>query len=347
MSDNLMDFFDKPKVVQKTSNEKETILLIDTAQLVFNAKYVMLQELKKKKLEFVPEAFKRTEVKQEETLFTAINLFKHFLINEIMSKMNLFKNVKEVVLALEGGSWRKRYFMDDTTAKTLYKAARIKAREEDTEFDWEKFWEEIRLFQDELKQYFPFITIRSYSAEGDDVIGGMAYYLSDLKPEADIVIISKDKDFIQLTSLSNVRLYNFATKKFCRCENPKDDLLAQILNGDAIDGIPNVWSDRAAFVKKIRQKPLGEKKIWKAITENKVESEILNTPESKIRFEENKKMIDLREMPEEIKNDIIRIYNEEKSRLSSKSQMGLLEYLGSHQMLQIAKRIQFLIKLFP
>lgn len=348
MNDLDLVFTSKPDTVKrKKESDGRPILLVDTAQIFFNAKYTVIKEvIGKKRFDFVPSALREAEEQKEETFFEAIDLFKHYVLNEIISKVSLF-SPDHVVLAGESGSWRKRAYWDEKTNSTLYKAGRQKDREED-EFDWTRFFQEITSFQEDLRQFFPFVFVKCYDAEGDDVIASLAFHLSETT-EKDVIVMSRDKDFKQLLMLPRLRLYNNYEKTFVDCAQPKEDLLAQILLGDQCDGIPNVRRPRDCFVtgQKCEQgQRLGEKAVWKAITENKVSETILTTEEVKKRFEENKKLIDLREIPREVQDAVVRVYEKELDALHHKGSRKLLEYFAERKMHNIMGRFHHFENLF-
>ena len=56
------------------------------------------------------------------------------------------------------------------------------------------------------------------------------------------MILSGDKDFIQLHKYKNVTQYSPITKKFVNGIDPDEYLYEHILKGDVSDGVPNVLS---------------------------------------------------------------------------------------------------------
>ena len=76
-----------------------------------------------------------------------------------------------------------------------------------------------------------------------------------------VMILSGDKDFIQLQKYPNVKQYSPITKKMINGMNPDDYLKEHVLKGDTSDGVPNVLSPDNTFVDGIRQRPLSKKKI--------------------------------------------------------------------------------------
>ena len=81
------------------------------------------------------------------------------------------------------------------------------------------------------------------------------------------MIVSADKDFLQLQRYNNVRQYSPLLKKEYRETNPHVSLMEKILTGDAGDGVPNVLSHDNVFVDGERQRPLSRKKKDEMINE--------------------------------------------------------------------------------
>ena len=63
-----------------------------------------------------------------------------------------------------------------------------------------------------------------------------------------IMIVSGDKDFIQLQNIDNVNQYSPILKKHVNGHNPDTYIKEHILKGDTSDGVPNVLSADNTFV---------------------------------------------------------------------------------------------------
>lgn len=127
--------------------------------------------------------------------------------------------------------------------------------------------------------------------EADDIIGRLVI----TNPEERHLIVSRDKDFFQLHSDKVVSL-DYTKGRIIR-ENGRQVLKEHIIRGDEGDGIPNVLSDLNTFTDdKKRQTPLTKKRMANLLKE---------IPENVMpRYEQNKMLISLYDMPEEIDNKI-------------------------------------------
>ena len=150
----------------------------------------------------------------------------------------------------------------------------------------------------------PYKVLEVYGAEADDIIAALCGELEF--DNGKTLILSGDKDFIQLQRYRNVTQYSPITKKFVNGVNWSDYLNEHILRGDTGDGVPNVLSPDNTFVDGLRQKPLGKKKI-QSWSEHNIE-DVLPSDEVKRNYQRNKKLIDLTESPKELFLECLKAY---------------------------------------
>jgi hypothetical protein len=108
--------------------------------------------------------------------------------------------------------------------------------------------------------------------------------------------------------------------------------MEHIFKGDSGDGVPNILSPDNTFVDSIRQSPVTKKKMdaWLEGIDN---LESVMDPDTYRNYVRNKKLIDLMETPDVVKQEIINNY--ESQSLTHKSRV--LNYL-------IKKRCKMLIE---
>lgn len=230
-----------------------------------------------------------------------------------------------MILACDGGSWRKDFYPQ-------YKAGRKKSREA-SDLDWKEIFSIINKIRDEITEYLPYPVIAVQGAEADDVIGTLVESTQEFGQHEPVMIISADKDFIQLQKYDNVSQYSPMTKKLLKDKNPSHYLYEHIFRGDSGDGIPNVLSGDTVFVDGGRQTPLSSSKIsaWiSAANDGKLESVL---SEAVYRnYIRNSTVIDLSKTPEAIKSSIMSAYTSCENVGNSK----ILNYL-------ISKRCNMLV----
>ena len=225
------------------------------------------------------------------------DLIRHMVLNSLRGHNKKFrKQYGEMVIACDSGNvWRKQIFPN-------YKAGR-KANRAKSEHDWEYIFDLLSKVKNEIKQFLPYKVIEVESVEADDIIAVLCKRTNEK-----VLILSGDKDFIQLHN-DRVKQYNPVLNKFVgQGENPSLYIREHILKGDRSDGIPNVLSDDNVFIEGRRQRPLSKKKIeaWC--------NEIVPTfnEEEQKNYDRNRKLIDLSCLPKEIEDKINNEFNDVK-----------------------------------
>ena len=221
------------------------------------------------------------------------NMVRHMILNSLRMYRSRFKQeYGELVLCFDSRHyWRRDHFPN-------YKAGRKKSRES-SNLDWDAIFGCLNEIKQELKDFFPYKFVEVYGAEADDIIGALCLELE--YDNGKTLILSGDKDFIQLHRFKNVSQYSPITKKMMVNDNPHQYLEEHILKGDSSDGVPNVLSPDNTFVDGIRQKPLSKKKIAEWTGEILVPVEMaIPDGEVKRNFQRNQQLIDLSKTPKEI-----------------------------------------------
>jgi hypothetical protein len=233
------------------------------------------------------------------------DFLRHMILNTIRMYSHKFKGeYGEIVLACDGGkSWRKGYFPQ-------YKAHRKKARE-DSGMDWNLFFQYLNQIREEIKENFPYKVIHLEHIEADDVIATLVKETQEFGKNEPVMIISSDKDFIQLHKYKNVKQFSPIQKKVVSDPNPHLYLFEHIMRGDSGDGIPNILSGDNTFVDNSRQTPITKKKIegWLAKAEDL--QSVMDT-ETYRNYQRNKLLIDLDMIPKDYQESIIFTYENQK-----------------------------------
>lgn len=259
------------------------------------------------------------------------NLIRHMVLNSIRMYNTKFKDEYGdlVICADDKKYWRRDLF-------PYYKASRKKMREE-SPYDWNLIFETLNRVRDEIRENFPYKVIQIDKTEADDVIGTICTtYGVELKNSQSekILILSSDKDFMQLQKFVNVDQYSPIAKKFIKTSEPVKFLKEHIIKGDRGDGIPNILSSDDTFITESRQKPVTEKKLNTWVTQ---------TPEefcdaSMLRnYQRNESLIDLSKVPSEYAEKILTAYRSPKE---VKGKDKVLNYFIKNRMKQLMEHIQ-------
>ena len=250
------------------------------------------------------------------------NLFRHMVLNSIrnINKKHSAEYGELVIACDSARSWRKEVF-------PYYKANRKKARE-NSELDWSAVFESLNKVRDELKEFFPYRVIQVEHAEADDIIGSLVHHFHG----APILIVSGDKDFVQLQTYMNVKQFDPVRKRFITHNNPSQFVKEHIMKGDMGDGVPNFLSKDDTFVTGGRQKPIRSKNLneW-----------LLQDPEqfcddTMLRnWKRNEMLVDLNHTPQTIRIQTINQYEEQ----SSKDRSKLFNYFVDHKLKNLMESI--------
>ena len=253
------------------------------------------------------------------------DLVRHMVLNSLRSyKTKFSKDFGELVLCYDDKHcWRKDYF-------PYYKQNRKKARSESS-LDWNELFDILTKIQNELEENFPYKVLKINGAEADDIIAILSNKISSTPNlYEEILIISGDKDFIQLHQSNNVKQYSPTLKKFIVDENPEQYKFEHIIRGDKGDGVPNVLSQDTVFVEDLRQRPITKKKLteWK---ENGI-------PEGEIKrnYQRNKTLIDFDSIPNELGE---LIYNMWVDKITQNDKSKILPYFMKHRLKELTEKL--------
>ena len=218
-------------------------------------------------------------------------MVRHMILNSVRMYRTMFnEDYGEIVLTYDSRAyWRKQLFPQ-------YKANRKKGRESDDK-DWDSIFTVLNKIKEEIREFLPYKVVETYGAEADDVIAIVCKHYQSEK----IMIVSGDKDFIQLHKYENVRQYSPITKKHINGVNPVVYIKEHILKGDKSDGVPNVLSPDHTFTDGLRQRPLTIKKMNSILAQD---IDDLND-ELKRNFQRNDALINLDNIPEELEQCIL------------------------------------------
>jgi len=223
------------------------------------------------------------------------SMVRHMILNSLrMYRTRFSSEFGELVLCYDSKHyWRRDYFPN-------YKANRRRDRKK-SDKDWDAIFECLNTIKEEIRTNMPYKFLEIYGAEADDIIATICSEYAE-----EIMILSGDKDFIQLQRFPNVKQYSPITKKMVNGANPDGYLKEHVFKGDASDGIPNVLSPDNTFTDGLRQKPLGKKRIATWVDHDF--EDVAPNDEVKRNYQRNRKLIDLTYTPEELSEEILKTY---------------------------------------
>ena len=249
------------------------------------------------------------------------DMVRHMILNSVRMYRTMFnEDYGEIVLAYDSRAyWRREVFPQ-------YKSNRRKNREEDDK-DWDSIFDVLNNIKEEIKEFLPYKVVEVYGAEADDVIATLCKHYQNEK----VMIISGDKDFIQLQKYDNVKQYSPITKKLVDGVDPKVYIKEHVLKGDKSDGVPNVLSPDHTFTDELRQRPLTSKKLESILAQDIDELD----DEIKRNYQRNDKLINLDNIPKTLESEILNSFNE----ASYGDRSGLLNYFIEKRLTSLTENI--------
>ena len=251
-------------------------------------------------------------------------IVRHMILNSLrMYRQSFFEDYGELVICYDSKHyWRRDYYPE-------YKASRKKTRDS-SGHDWDDIFEFLNMMKEEIKDNFPYKVLEVYGAEADDIIATLCHELEF--DNGKTLILSGDKDFVQLQKYPYVKQYNPVKKSFVECPDPHLYILEHIIKGDKSDGIPNCLSPDETFVKGARQRPISKKNF--SLWLDKAPEDFC-TSEQMQYYERNKTLIDFRYIPKEIEDLIV----EEYDNFVCKPRSGIYPYFVSNQLLELINHV--------
>jgi hypothetical protein len=256
------------------------------------------------------------------------NLIRHTTLATIKSYKKKYKEYGEVIIACDGPSyWRKSIFPH-------YKAHR-KANRDKSDLDWKFIFETLSELRQDLIDHFPYKVLINEGAEADDIIAVLTEFTQEhllhqnglFSEPQKVLIVSSDKDFIQLQRNKNVRQWSPMQRKFVEgtVKEVQEYTIQHIVKGDSGDGIPNILSRDDVFVSGDRQKPFSAKRLPEFFEKG---IEACKNDEEKRNYQRNQQLVNFDFIPESLAKVIIYTYENTKPKGDKNS---VMEYLIKNQ----------------
>lgn len=245
-------------------------------------------------------------------------MFRHITLNSLLFYKKKFgKKYGDLIICNDSRhTWRKEIFPH-------YKANRKKTRETDKEI-WVNLFEMINTVRDEVRTVFPYKNIEVYGCEADDIIGTLATGFCQVEP---IMIVSSDKDFMQLQKYPNIKQYSPLQKKELKTDDPQGFLREHIIRGDSSDGVPNIKSDDDVFVTEgKRQSPISKKFV----------AEYTGNTDYLQNNQRNTTLIDLEYTPKELRDNILESFHGQEIN----TRQNLFNYFVKNKLKNLMGNIQ-------
>ena len=254
--------------------------------------------------------------------------FRHWVLNSLRQYNVKFRgDYGEMTICCDSPSWRREYFPH-------YKMNRKKKRAAD-DIDWDSVFKNFNETIEMIEDNFPYKVLRVDKSEADDIIAVSVKNFRETSKEP-VLIISSDKDFMQLKKHGNVKQYCPRNKNFINevtdLETIHDNLLVHIITGDTSDRIPNIFSDDDSLVNEEKKQNRATKKRVEEV-KNDIKSNNINKYSSAIS--RNTVLIDLDKIPQDVVSEILEHINKDRKGNMQKC----FSYLMKNHYKELIKRI--------
>jgi 5'-3' exonuclease len=267
-----------------------------------------------------------------------------FHINEYATKYKATK----LVMCFDKPNWRKQYTKSDKCLSGLvYKQHRDDKLSQAEKKKYNKFLEQIKVFEEFMETCTSAIVLYCDGFEADDLIYGVVEYLT-LDDNNECVVISSDKDMMQLLRHDNVKLIEIKTGKERTLEEWDYDadfyVFEKCIRGDkSSDNIANIYPN-------LRRTKILEiyKDEYKRINFMKEPARIPTTKEDVTMgdlFNENKLLIDLYNQPEANQNIIMKTVIAGFKQNRKFNYFKFLQFIGKYSLKKLSSQSDKFIKI--
>ena len=241
----------------------------------------------------------------------------------------------KIIMAFDRPSWRISYTKsEDCISGLVYKGERRKDQTESQKERYKLFKQHVADFEELIRENTSIIALARTNLEADDLIAGAVQLITMEDDENEAIIVSADKDFMQLLRYDNVYLVDPATGNERTLEEYDFDadlfMFEKCFRGEGKGG-DNVQS---AYPR------LRKNKIVEAFTDDFARTNLMShewvhpISEKKFRVgdlhKENQLLMDLEQQPEHMQIDIIESVMDGMANPGKFEYFKFIKYCGKH-----------------
>lgn len=278
---------------------------------------------------------------------TLAGLASHTALVTINKYYKVFKPHK-IIMCFDRTSWRKEYTLSDVCISgKKYKGNRRQKMTPKEKEKYELFIGHLNEFEDMIRDHTTIVTLAGKGLEADDLVAGTIQTLGATDHSAEFIVVSGDKDMIQLLKYDGVTLIDPATGK----ERTLDDwggdadlfMFEKCLRGDAGDNVQSAYPrvrktrimkaynddyERANLMMETWTDPSGQQFLVKEL------------------FAENQLLMDLECQPEHIQKDIVVTVLEGMKNPGDFSYFHFMKFLGKYELKKVAEQAEQFVPMF-
>lgn len=269
----------------------------------------------------------------------------------LMSLRRHYQNIRpqEMALAFEGGSnWRKKYTAsDECYSKVPYKGNRVFDPEMVVLFDI------LEHFISLCREFTSLPVLKRSGLEADDCI---AQFVIDNHQQHEVVILSGDKDFVQLLKFDNVRLINpdnsteRTVESVCGVDDAEYFMFEKCFRGDTGDNVMSAYPRiRAA---KLQKAWAGDIVLLNSILDHTwqkpLTEEDAGCREMSVQklFWENDLLMNLTSQPDDIKREMVLAITEAYEHRGKYNHFDMIRHLSQLGLNKVCDELDNFVGMF-
>lgn len=237
-----------------------------------------------------------------------------------------------MVICFDRSNWRKKYTMSgECVSPLVYKANRLEGKTPSELVKIKEFSQRVAEFEDIIRTHTKIHVLSADQLEADDLVAGMV----EKFPEDRIIILSADKDFIQLLKTPNVVLIDPDKDARRICDDVNWFMFLKCFRGDKGDNVINAYPR----VRETRLKKAYEDEFERlTIMDEKYTSPLGTEIRVGDLFNENKLLMDLTQQPPEIRQLIFDTIDIELARETQFSIFHFKRFCKKHDLVKISEK---------
>lgn len=278
-----------------------------------------------------------------EDAMTVTGLAHHAALTTL-NKYHKLHKPNMTVVAFDRSNWRKDYTKSDAcVSKKLYKGNRRLTMTPKQQEKYEIFCEHVTEFEGILREQTGIVTLAGDKLEADDLMAGVVELFHQTH---DIVIVSADKDLMQLLRYPSVVLIDPATGKPRTLVEYNMDadyfMFVKCIRGDAGDNVQSAYPRvRMTRIKQAYEDPYERANLMEE-TWTDAESRELKVKEL---FAENELLMDLFKQPKTIRRQILETVDVGFDNKGKFSMFHFLRFCGKYELKNISSSIEQFAKM--
>ncbi len=252
----------------------------------------------------------------------------------------------KVVMAFDRHSWRKDYTnSDECVSVKKYKGNRRLNMTAKEEARYKLFLEHVAEFEDMVRECTSIAVIADDGLEADDGIAGMCQTLSVTEPNSEIIIVSQDKDLIQLLRYPNVRLVDPATGHDRSLNDWNNDadyfMFEKCIRGDAGDNVQSAYPRiRKTRIQKAYDDAYERTNVMEHTWEMPIGDGETKEVIVKDLYKENILLMDLTAQPDDIQKRMVTSVLNGLRNPGKFEYFQFLQFLGKYEMERVADNVE-------